>query len=137
MTRTIEVERKLETETEAVNLKSLRIFLSLANWHRCVSTAGQSATTLNAGVGSAIAIMSYIVGVLSTTAVVYCVAVLRKRNRQKSENYYSTPPLPPRLQQQAKKEVEYEEVSVVVADGEHRSIELKNNAAYGPVQQQV
>ena len=92
---------------------------------------------MNAGVGSAIAIVSYIVGVLSTTAVVYCVAVVRKRNRHKSENYYSTPPLPPRLQQQAKKEVEYEEVSVVVADGEHRSIELKNNAAYGPVQQQV
>ena len=109
--------------------------MSLANWHLCVSTAGQSATNLNAGVGSAIEIVSYIVGVLSTIAVVYCVAVLRKRNRQKSENYYSTPPLPPRLQQQAKKEVEYEEVSVVVADGEHRSIELKSNAAYGPVQQ--
>ena len=105
-----------------------------------ISTAGQSATSLNAGVGSAIAIVSFIVGALSTTAVVYCVAVLRRRNRKNSENYYSntpnlTPPLPPRLKQQAKKEVEYEEVSVVVAHGsEHRGIELKNNAAYGPVQ---
>ena len=107
----------------------------------CGSTAGQSATSLNAGVGSGIAIVSFIVGALSTTAVVYCVAVLRRRNRKNSENYYSnapnlTPPLPPRLKQQAKKEVEYEEVSVVVArGGEHRGIELKNNAAYGPVQQ--
>ena len=95
---------------------------------------------MNAGVGSAIAIVSFIVGGLSTTAIVYCFAVLRRRNRKNSENYYSnspnlTPPLPPRLKQQAKKEVEYEELSVVVAGGDHRGIELKNNAAYGPVQQ--
>ena len=75
-----------------------------------------------------------------TTAVVYCVAVLRRKNRKKSDNCYCnsptlTQPLPPRLKQQAKKEVEYEEVSVVVArGGDHCGIELKNNAAYGPVQ---
>ena len=76
--------------------------LFVINGHMAVSTAGHSATNLNAGVGSAVAIVSIIIGALSTTAVVYCVAVLRRRNRKNSENYYSnapnlTPPLPPRL----------------------------------------
>ena len=67
-----------------------------------------------------------------TIAVVYCVAVLRKR----SLKTIILPHLSHHVSSnKQKKEVEYEEVSVVVADGEHRSIELKSNAAYGPVQQ--
>ena len=124
----IEVEWKLEIETEAVTLKSLRHFC-----HQLIEvyqflylfTAGQSATKQNVGVGSAIAIIFFIVGALSMH---YCCSLLCcSAQEKKSENYYITPPLPPRLQQQAK-EVEYEEVSVVVADGEHHSIELTSAA---------
>jgi len=48
------------------------------------------------------------------------------------------PPLPPRLQQQqAKGEMNYEEVSVVVGDGSSGKMEMRRNVAYGPVQQKI
>jgi len=96
-------------------------------------------TCMSVGVGSATAITFLIVGVLSTAAVYCCIETLRQRQRQRSKQCYSdpfhpTPPLPPRLQhQKANGEVDYEEVSVVVADGGSGSIEMKTNVAYGPV----
>ena len=90
-------------------------------------------------IGSVVAAAAFVIGVLSTAAVYCCIVTLRQRQRQRSKQCYSdpfhpTPPLPPRLQhQKANGEVDYEEVSVVVADGGSGSIEMKTNVAYGPV----
>ena len=84
--------------------------------------------------------VSFAVGILSTTVVSCFIVMLRRKKRQ--ECYTTPPPLPPPLpprlqQQQVNGEVNYEEVSVVVADGGSGKIETRRNVAYGPVQQKI
>ena len=102
---------------------------------------GTDAALNEAVIGSVAAVAAFVIGVLSTAAAYVCVVILRTRRRQRSKYCYSdppdpAPPLPPRLQQQqVNGEVNYEEVSVVVADGGSGRIEMKTNVAYGPVMQ--
>ena len=93
------VERPFHIQLHAVNKSFLSLMDTCQYNIMRVSTSGQSATNLNVGVGSAVAIVSIIVGALSTTAVIYCVAVFRRRNRKNSDNNCSnapnlTPPFP-------------------------------------------
>ena len=113
--------------------------LKVLIWHAGGTTAAAALRSSEAIIGSVVAAAAFVIGVLSTAAVYCCIVTVRQRQRQRSKQCYSdpfhpTPPLPPRLQhQKANGEVDYEEVSVVVADGGSGSIEMKTNVAYGPV----